>query len=206
MSKSKNKNHKSKSANPKARITLIVIGASLGGLKALQTVLSALPRNFPAAIAIVQHRKSGADERLVELLQRHCALTVSEPEDKEPVREGRVYVAPSDYHLMVEAGHFALSTEPPVNHACPAIDVLFETAASACGPGVIGVLLTGASADGAAGLAAIRRAGGPAVAQDIKSAEATAMPEAAILSGAADVVMPLEEIGSYLVRLVMHMK
>lgn len=178
---------------------LVAIGASLGGLKALQTILAALPAGFPAAVAVVQHREKGADDTLAGLLQEASALPVGEVQDKDPIEAGRVYLAPPDYHLLVEGDHFALSTEAPVAFARPSIDVLFESAADAWGSDVIGVLLTGANADGARGLKAIRGQGGLTAAQDPATAEAPAMPQAAIEAGAADRVLMLEEIGAFLI-------
>lgn len=182
---------------------IIVIGASLGGLHALNVVLSALPAAFKCPIVIVQHRKPDADEMLVALLQERCHLPVREAEDKDPLAPGRVYLAPSGYHLLVERGTLcvALSTEAPVNYARPSIDVLFESAARAYGARVVGVLLTGANEDGAAGMQAIKRAGGLTVAQDPADAEARTMPEAAIKIGAVDMILPLEEMGKFLAEL-----
>src|SRR5690554_969399 len=108
---------------------LIVIGCSLGGLNALQVVLGGIPRGFGLPIVLVQHRGKHPDEALSRLLGAHCALPVREPQDKERIEAGHVYVAPADYHLLVERGTLALSTEAPVNYARPSIDVLFESAA-----------------------------------------------------------------------------
>ncbi len=182
---------------------LVVIGASLGGLRAVGTVLSALPAWFPLPVVIVQHRgvAGGEDEMtLCNLLQRRCALPVREPEDKEPLKHGHVYLAPADYHLLLEEGHAAFSTDAPMHYARPSIDVLFESAAEECREGVIGVLLTGANADGAQGLAAIKKRGGLTVAQDPATAEAGTMPQAAIAAGAVDYVLSLEAIGPFLVE------
>ncbi len=110
---------------------IVVIGASLGGLHAVETLLRSLPADFPRPVAIVQHREAGSDDRLGDLLQSHTALPVGEAEDKETIVPGRVYLAPADYHLLIENGDFALSTEPPVWCARPSIDVLFESAAEA---------------------------------------------------------------------------
>ncbi len=199
--------------------SIVVVGCSLGGLRALQTVLADLPADFPGTVVIVQHREAGSDETLVELLRQHSRLPVGEPEDKDPILPGRVYLAPPDYHLLIETtkrppdhpttrlpdhptmrlpGHFALSTDEPVNYARPSIDVLFESAADAYGERVIGVILTGANADGAQGLAAIKRRGGLTIVQDPATAEAPAMPEAAIAAAQVDAVLPLQEIGLFL--------
>lgn len=172
----------------------------MGGLHALETLLGGLPRDFPLSLAIVQHREAGSDDRLGNLLQCHTALPVGEAEDKESIVPGRVYLAPADYHLLIENGSFALSTEPPVWHSRPSIDVLFESAADARGAQVIGVILSGANEDGARGLAAIKRCGGITVVQDPASAESIAMPNAAIAAVEPDEILPLEEIAPFLVR------
>ncbi len=122
-------------------------------------------------------------------------------DDKEPLVAGRVYVAPSDYHVIVEEGHLALSTEEFVQFARPSIDVLFESAADTYGERVVGVLLTGLNEDGAAGLARISDAGGVTVVEDPATAERAEMPAAAIARGAAQHVLPLEEIGPFLAAL-----
>ncbi|MBI2380531.1 MAG: chemotaxis protein CheB [Gammaproteobacteria bacterium] len=180
---------------------LIVVGASLGGLHAVRSVLTALPLSFPLPIAVVQHRDPQAGDTLRYVLQESCALQVCEVEDKQAIEAGRVYLAPGGYHLLVDGPHFALSTEDPVLYAQPAIDVLFETAAEAFGTRVIGVVLTGASADGAAGLAAIRRHGGLTVIESPATAVASEMPEAAKRSNPDAIALKLEAIGPYLLEL-----
>jgi two-component system chemotaxis response regulator CheB len=185
------------------RPTLVAIGASLGGFNAILSVLKPLPANLPVPVLIVQHRGTASDGSLVELLQRHTGLTVVEAEDKAALAPATVFVAPPDYHLLVEAGgSLALSTEGPVRSARPSIDVLFETAADAYGPALLGVLLTGASADGASGLAHLKARGGRAIVQDPATAECATMPAAGIAATAVDYILPLEQIGDYLVSLV----
>lgn len=179
---------------------IVVVGTSLGGLNALQTLLDGLPADFKVPVTIVQHRRAGSDDALSELLQKHTALLVAEAEDKEELVPGRVYLAPADYHLLVEKGNFALSTDPRVHGARPSIDVLFESAADAYGADVIGVILTGSNQDGALGLAAIKRRGGVAVVQDPASAESDAMPEAAIVATGTDQILILEEIAPFIAR------
>lgn len=180
---------------------LIVAGASTGGLHALGTILGALPEDFPLPIAVAQHRGRNAHDALPELLSRASALPVAEVEDKEPIRPGRVYLAPADYHLLVERGRFCLSLEAPVRHARPSIDVLFETAAEAYADAVVGVLLTGSNEDGAAGLERIRARGGRTIAQDPATAERGEMPQAAITAGVIDRILAVEAIGPYLAAL-----
>lgn len=185
------------------RPELIAIGTSLGGFNALIAVLRVLPATLPVPIAIVQHRTASADGSLVSLLQQHTTLTVVEADDKMPMEAGTVYLAPADYHLLVEEpGLLALSTDAPVRSARPSIDVLFETAADAYGPALLGVLLTGASADGAAGLAAIKARGGRVLVQDPATAESRIMPDAGIKATAVDYVLPLEHVSAHVVSLV----
>jgi two-component system, chemotaxis family, protein-glutamate methylesterase/glutaminase len=180
---------------------IVAIGVSLGGFEALKCLLGGLSPEAPWPLAIVQHRSAGTDGELSGLLQRYSALPVREPEDKEASLPGTAYVAPADYHLLVEAGSFALSTEAPVLYARPSIDVLFESVAAAYGEAAIGVILTGASADGAAGLARIKQAGGLAVVQDPATAESPTLPNAALAATAVDQILPLGEVGPFLAGL-----
>lgn len=197
---------------------LVVIGTSLGGLHALEVLLSGLPKHFAVPVAIAQHRHRDTDELLCNILQDHCALPVKEAEDKEAIASGCVYLAPADYHLLVEAGQrqkgwqgedhrgsaahtFALSTEAPVAHARPSIDALFESAADAYGERAIGVILTGASNDGARGLARLKAHGSLAVVQDPTTAQSPTMPNAAIAAVASDWILPLQDIASLIVNL-----
>jgi two-component system, chemotaxis family, protein-glutamate methylesterase/glutaminase len=185
------------------RTELIAVGTSLGGLNALVVLLRALPADLPVPIAVVQHRGTADDAGLADLLQRSTALTVMEAEDKMPLEAGTVYVAPADYHMLVEErGWLSLSTEAPVRSARPSIDALFETAAEAYGRGVAAVLLTGASADGAAGLAHVKRCGGLAIVQDPAGAESPTMPAAGIAAAPVDHILPLDRIGGHLVMLI----
>jgi two-component system chemotaxis response regulator CheB len=181
---------------------LICIGASWGGLRATESVLGALPDSFPTPIAIAQHRAvdsgSGALSRMLSL---RSGLDVCEAGDKDPIEPGRVYVAPPDYHLLVEDDWFALSTDVMVQHSRPSIDVLFDSAADVYGDRLIGVVLTGANADGAEGLVRVKRRGGVTIVQDPETAERREMPEAAIATGAADHVLALEAIGPKLMEL-----
>jgi two-component system, chemotaxis family, protein-glutamate methylesterase/glutaminase len=178
---------------------LIVVGASWGGLHAVGRLLATLPDELDVPLAVAQHR--GADARqtsLSALLQTSLERPVREVVDKDRIDPGVVYLAPPDYHLLVERGHFALSTDARVNFARPSIDVLFESAADAYGPAAIGIILTGANEDGAAGLARVKEAGGVAIVQDPKTAERARMPEAALEATSADVILPLEEIAPFL--------
>jgi two-component system, chemotaxis family, protein-glutamate methylesterase/glutaminase len=177
---------------------IVCIGASYGGLAALQIVLPELSSDFPLPVVVVQHRKKDADDGLCEYLRKRSRLPLVEPNDKEKVEPGHVYLAPRDYHLLIEKSIFALSTESPVGFARPSIDVTFSSAADVYGDRAVGLILTGANADGANGLARIKALGGLALVQDPQSAESRAMPEAAIAATDVDRVLPLTEIASFL--------
>ncbi len=179
--------------------TAVVIGASAGAVQALLTILPGLPANFALPIVVVVHVPPDRDNALASLLQAKCALPVKEAEDKEPIVGGTIYFAPADYHLLVEAGgSLALSTDEPVNYSRPSIDVLLESAADAYGDGLVGMVLTGANHDGAAGLRAIYDAGGVAIVQDPTDAYATAMPKAAQDACPGATTLNLDAIASYL--------
>ncbi len=186
---------------------LIVIGTSLGGLHALQVLLNLLPKSFPVPVAIVQHRHKGSDEILRALLQNYSRLIVKETQDKEDILPGFVYLAPANYHLLVEDGgiapcpHFALSIDDPVTYARPSIDVLFETAADVYAQKVIGVLLTGANYDGVQGMTRIKARGGKTLVEDPSTAFCPIMPEAAITAGVVDKILPLVGIADFLVKI-----
>jgi two-component system, chemotaxis family, protein-glutamate methylesterase/glutaminase len=180
---------------------LIVVGASLGGTHALSIVLRALPPGFPASLVIAQHRARDAPSTLDSFLQLYCALPVREVVDKAPIVPAQVYLAPADYHVLVEASSLALSTEAPVIHARPSIDVLFESAADAYAERTIGVVMTGASQDGAQGLARVKQRGGLAIVQSPETAQCPVMPQAAIAATQVDWILPLAEIGPRLVSL-----
>ena len=170
---------------------VVAIGASLGGLSAIETLLGALPKSYRAAVLIVQHRRADGGSRLLELLRGHSALPVSEPEDKQPLEPGQVYLAPPNYHMLVERGLLSLSVDPPVAFARPSVDVLFESVADAYGPRAVAVVLTGSNHDGAAGAAAIKRRGGVVLVQDPGSAEAPETPSAALAATDVDAVLEL---------------
>jgi len=178
---------------------LICIGASWGGLNAVGRVLSDIPDEIEPPIVLAQHRHPSADGRtLAELLRLRMNRPVLDVVDKMPIELRHVYIAPPDYHLLVQRGSFALSVDERVQYARPSIDVLFESAAYVYGPRVIGIILTGANEDGAAGLALIKQRGGVAVIQDPAEAARSTMPKAAIAATAADAILPLEEIGKFL--------
>jgi two-component system, chemotaxis family, protein-glutamate methylesterase/glutaminase len=181
---------------------VIAVGASWGGLHAVGDLLEGLPPEVTVPLVLAQHRSAESSRGSLErLLQLHTTRSVREAADKEPLVSGCVHVAPPDYHLLVEGGAFALSTDARVQHARPSIDVLFESVADAFGPCGIGIVLTGANEDGARGLARIKERGGVAIVQDPGEAERATMPEAAIAATEADAVLPLREIGPFLAGL-----
>lgn len=182
-------------------LEIIVIGTSRGGLKALQELLPELANTFPVPIVIVQHRGKESDIGLCEFLSNYSPLPVSEPDDKEPIMPGHIYLAPRDYHLLIENRSFALSTAAPIVFARPSIDLLFECAADEYGPKALGVILTGRNRDGAHGLAVIARRGGTTVVQEPASAEFREMPDAAIAQTQVDWILPLKGIADRLTEL-----
>jgi two-component system chemotaxis response regulator CheB len=177
---------------------LIVVGSSWGGLAALSTLLDRLPEEVEVPIAVAQHRSPVSSEGgLAALLADHTTRAVRDAGDKEPIEPRTVYLAPPDYHLLVEPGSFALSVDDLVQFARPSIDVLFESAADAYGDQTIGIVLTGANEDGAQGLRRIKERGGVAIVQDPRTAARRSMPDAAIAATVADAVLPVEEIGAF---------
>jgi two-component system, chemotaxis family, protein-glutamate methylesterase/glutaminase len=180
---------------------LVVVGTSLGGLDAVRTLLAGLRTGMDAAIVIVQHRTPGSDGTLVELLSNRCALPLCEPCDRDPIKPGCVYVAPPDYHLLVEQGCFSLSIDAPVLFARPSIDVLFESAANAYGAALLAFVLTGSSQDGAAGAAAVKRAGGRVYVEDPAYACSPTAPLAALAATRVDAVLPIAQLAQLLAAL-----
>lgn len=187
-----------------ARIRAVAIGTSAGGVEALSTLLPALPRDSSVSFFVVIHLPRERPSLLVSLFAPRCALPVEEAFDKQPIEPGTLYFAPPDYHLLVEAPvpgqapHLALSVDAPLHFSRPSIDMLFESAAEHYGPRLLAIVLTGANADGSAGLAAVRRAGGLAVVQQPESALATVMPESALQRNPGSLVLPLAEMARLL--------
>jgi two-component system chemotaxis response regulator CheB len=180
----------------------VVIGASAGGVSALLELLPGLPAGAPLPIVVVVHMMQGRHSQLAEVFAQRMAMTVEEAQDKQAVAAGTVYFAPSGYHLSVESERcFSLSCEPPHNFSRPAIDFIMASAADVYGSALVGILLTGANNDGAAGLAAIGKAGGLTVVQDPAEAQVDVMPRAAIRARAPDLVLPLQDIRSLLALL-----
>jgi two-component system, chemotaxis family, protein-glutamate methylesterase/glutaminase len=180
----------------------VVVGASAGAVEALSVILPALPAAYPLPVLVVVHLPPDRKSVMPELFAAKCRVAVKEAEDKEPLAAGTVYFAPPDYHLLVEPDRrVSLSGDEPVLYSRPAIDVLFESAADAYGAALAGAVLTGASSDGARGLAAVCAAGGTAVVQDPAGAFATAMPHAARAACPAAAVMTLPQIAAFLAAL-----
>lgn len=180
----------------------IVIGASAGGVNALLEILPGLPKDYPYPVVTVLHVMKGRQNQLAEVFQQRLALRVLEAGDKDDLRPGTLYFAPAGYHLSVEEGGvFSLSQEEPVHFARPAIDLTMQSAADVYGDQLVGILLTGANQDGAAGLAAIGAAGGLTVVQDPAEAQVAVMPNEAIRLRQPDLVLTLREIRSLLTML-----
>jgi two-component system chemotaxis response regulator CheB len=181
---------------------LVAIGASAGGVGAIGTLLEALPRDFPAAIAVVLHIPPDRNSLLPGLFAPRCALPVKEVEDKESITPGVVYLAAPDYHMLVEPDRsFALSQDEAVHFSRPSIDLLLESAAAAYRERLLGIVLTGGSPDGAAGLKCVREAHGRAWVQDPDNADARTMPASAIAHAGADRIMTMESLACALAHL-----
>ena len=180
---------------------LVVVGTSWGGLHALRTLVGGLPADFQMAVTLVQHRHRDSDHVLRALLQESSSLRVCEVEDKMPLEHGHIYVAPPNYHTLVEQGYFSLSTEAPVRFSRPSIDVTFSSAADSYGHRTVGIVLTGANADGSEGLRRISDRGGLAIVQDPETAESRMMPEAARRAVPRARVMSLEAMTAFVASL-----
>ena len=180
----------------------IVIGVSSGGMNAMKIIFSLLPKNFSIPIIIVQHMGARSDGHFINLLNNQSNVSIKEADEKEKIEKGTVYIAPPNYHLMIERNKtFSLSIEERVNYARPSIDVLFESAAIAYKNKLIGVILTGSSSDGTAGLKKIKEYGGLTIAQDPKTAESAYMPASAIAVVQMDFILSLEEIIKLLIKM-----
>jgi two-component system chemotaxis response regulator CheB len=181
----------------------VLVAASAGGLSALTAVLSELPANFPAGVAIVQHIEPHHRSMLAEILGRSCALPVTQATDGQRFEPGVVHVAPPDHHLLVDAdGSLSLTRTELVHFVRPSADLLFESGAASFGRRAIGVVLTGTGSDGSLGVEAIKRRGGTVIAQDEETSDFFGMPGAAIEAGAVDFVLPLGQISDALTSLV----
>lgn len=177
----------------------VVIGVSAGGMEALATIIPGLCASFSLPVVVAQHVAEGSGSYLAEYLDERSLLTVREAEEKEALCPGTVYLAPPGYHLLIERDRsFSLSADPRVNFSCPSIDVLFESAADAYGPSLIGIVLTGANSDGSHGLAKVKEQGGLTIVQDPRDAQAVWMPRAALEIAQPDYIARLEEIAPLL--------
>jgi two-component system chemotaxis response regulator CheB len=159
---------------------IVVVGTSWGGLAALRELIAGLPGSFALPLVVVQHRHKQSGGMLAGILQDETRLQVCEAEDKAPITGGTVHLAPADYHLLVEDGYFSLTMDEPVAFSRPSIDVTFASAADVYGDRVVGVVLTGANADGSRGLRRITDRGGMPLVQLPATAESPAMPAAAL--------------------------
>lgn len=184
------------------QIQALVIGASAGGIDALLRLLPGLQPEFRFPVVVVLHIPEERDSRLAEVFQQHLSMPVLQAQDKDLLRPGQVYFAPPGYHLSIEADRsFSLSQEDPVHFSRPSIDILMASAADVYGPDVCAMLLTGASADGAAGMAAIGAAGGLTIVQDPQDAEISTMPAAAIRLRQPGIILALREMTALLAKL-----
>jgi two-component system, chemotaxis family, protein-glutamate methylesterase/glutaminase len=190
-----------RSAVASTAFDVVVIGASAGGLNAVEHVLKALPPDFPAAVIVVQHLLPDRPSYSVPLLAEHTHLSIKQAEDGDRLRPGTIYVAPPDSHLLFRKDRLKLGHGAEVRFSRPSIDVTFESAATAFGARCIGVVLSGANRDGADGVRAIKAAKGAVLVQDPADAEFHIMPAAAAGTGCADRVLPLADIGPELSRL-----
>ena len=180
----------------------VAIGVSTGGLRALEGILFHLPADFALPLLIVQHVDRDAGSGLAQLLDARCALKVKEADDQDEIVAGTAYLAPANYHLLVESRErLTLSVDPHVSFARPSIDVLFESAADVFGPRLIGVVLTGANFDGSDGLKRVKQRGGLAIVQEPSEAAASQMPRAALAATEVDHVVPLAGIAPLLEQL-----
>jgi two-component system chemotaxis response regulator CheB len=181
----------------------VAIGSSAGGINALKTILPQLPADFPAAIFIVQHISPSSESYMAKFLNNISKIEVKEADEKEEIKPGVAYVAPPNYHLLIEEDFtLSLSVEAKVNYSRPSIDVTFETAALAYGKNLIGIVLTGANSDGAYGLKTIKNSGGYTIVQNPEEAESSVMPLSAIKVVKPHKVLKLNEIAEHIMALV----
>lgn len=182
----------------------IVIGVSSGGLKALKLIFSSLPSDFAIPIIVVQHVGPRSENSWIKLLTDNCNIPVKEADEKEKVRNGIIYIAPSNYHLLIEKDKtFSLTIDERVNFARPSIDVLFESAAEAYREKLIGIILTGANNDGARGVKRIKELGGMVIIQDPETADSPLMPRSAIAAIQPDYIQSLDQIGKQIIKIIL---
>ena len=186
----------------KHRYRVVAIGASAGGIKALQMLLAQLPESFPVPIVVVQHLDPKHPSMIVSIMQRVTKLKVAEARGGDSMKPGNVYFAPPNHHLLVsQQGTFVLVDTELVHFVRPSADLLFESLASFYKEGVLGVVLTGNGIDGAQGARAIKQMGGTVISQNEESAEFPGMPRAAIATGCVDHILPIERISQELIAL-----
>ncbi|WP_138994851.1 chemotaxis protein CheB [Larkinella sp. C7] len=177
----------------------VVIGGSAGSIEVLLKLLPALSSPLPVALMIVLHRKNSTDSSLADLLSSKTMIPLHEVEDKDPVITGAIYLAPADYHLLIEKDEvFSLDDSEKVNYSRPSLDVTFESAADVYGSSLVGILLSGANADGTAGLNLIKTRGGFLIAQKPETAQAAFMPQHAILNAPIDRVLDVDEMAVFI--------
>jgi two-component system, chemotaxis family, protein-glutamate methylesterase/glutaminase len=187
-----------------AAFDVVAVASSAGGVVALGRVLPALPRDLPAAVVVVQHLDPRHRSLMAEILSRRAAMPVVQAEQGQRAERGTVYIAPPNRHLLVVAGgRLSLSDSEPVHFVRPSADLLFESVAASYRDRAIAVVLTGCGQDGAMGVRAIKRMGGTIIVQDEQTSQFLGMPQAAIRTGDADFILPLDEIAGALVTLVM---
>jgi two-component system chemotaxis response regulator CheB len=184
------------------RYDMIGLAASAGGLAAITTVLAALPEDFPVPVVIVQHLAPGKISLMAQILQKVTSLHVQQVQGGEHAVGGAVYIAPPDWHLIVQPdGLLSLTHTETVHFSRPSADVLFQSLAESYGARAIAIVLSGSGVDGAVGARAVKRAGGVVIAQDAASSQFSGMPGAVVKSGSADYVLPLHEIATTLLAL-----
>lgn len=181
---------------------IVVVGASAGGVEALQRLCASLPKDFPAAVIIAQHLSPSARSMLPKLIERVTLLPTGAPADGDPIEPGRIYVAAPDHHILLRPGRVLMRRGPYENRSRPAVNALFRSAAVAYGGRVIGVVLTGLLDDGTEGLIAIKAAGGLSIVQDPADAEWPSMPRSALERDHVDHAVALADLGALLNRLV----
>lgn len=188
---------------PGAAYDVVAMAASAGGISALTQVLGAIPKDFPAAIVVVQHLDPRHRSLMAHILSRRTPLSVSEATEGDRLTPGHIHVAPPNRHLLVNpGGTLSLTSTELVHFVRPSADLLFDSLAGSFRDRAIAVVLTGSGSDGAMGVEAIKKMGGTVIAQDPATAEFAAMPEAALRTGCVDVVLPLDEVADALVNLV----
>ena len=184
------------------RFEAIVIGVSSGGMNAMKVMFSLLPKDFSTPVIIVQHIGAHSDSQWIKLLNDKSNLPIKEADEKEKIENGKIYIAPPNYHLLIEKDRtFSLTVDERVNYSRPSIDVLFESAAEAYADKLIGVILTGSNNDGTNGIKRVKECGGLAIIQNPETAESAFMPKSAIAAIKPDYVLSLEAIAELLIEL-----